>query len=118
MASLQPARYVPIYDINPTTGVSIEVFYADRTLETFGRGGAGWFWWQRRCGCSPDGSPTGPFATSYSAYRHAMIADAGRLLMRERFANRTALSMCHACDTEQPTQDDTRLKILVFTSNF
>ena len=46
------------------------------------------------------------------------IADAGRLLMRERFANRTALSMCHACDTEQPTQDDTRLKILVFTSNF
>jgi hypothetical protein len=21
------------------------VFYADRTLETFGRGGAGWFWW-------------------------------------------------------------------------
>jgi hypothetical protein len=25
-------------DTHPQTGVSIEVFYADRTLETFGRG--------------------------------------------------------------------------------
>jgi hypothetical protein len=55
------------------TGASIEVFFADR-LATFGRGGAGWFWWSRRRGCSPDGSPTGPFATSYAAYRHAMIS--------------------------------------------
>jgi hypothetical protein len=38
----------PLYDILPLTGLSIEVFYADRTLETFGRGGAGWFWWPRR----------------------------------------------------------------------
>ena len=47
---------------------------ADRTLETFGRGGAGWFWWPRRRGCSPDASAIGPFATSYAAYRHAMGA--------------------------------------------
>jgi hypothetical protein len=47
----------PLFDIDPLTGVSIEVFYTDRTLETFGRGGAGWFWWPRRRGCSPDGSP-------------------------------------------------------------
>ena len=59
----------PLFDIHPRTGVSIEVFYADRTLETFGRGGAGWFWWSRRRGFSPDGSATGPFATSYAAYR-------------------------------------------------
>ena len=26
----------------------------------------------RRRGCSPDGPATGPFATSYAAYRHAM----------------------------------------------
>ena len=64
----------PLYDILPLTGLSIEVFYADRTLETFGRGGAGWFWWPRRRGSSPDGSPIGPFATSYAAYRHAMNA--------------------------------------------
>jgi hypothetical protein len=38
----------PLYDIHPQTGATIEVLYADRTLETFGRGGAGWFWWPRR----------------------------------------------------------------------
>ena len=64
----------PLFDIDPATGVSIEVFYAGHTLETFGRGGCGWFWCPRQRGCSPDGSPTGPFATSYSAYRHAMNA--------------------------------------------
>jgi hypothetical protein len=68
----QRAAHAPLYDIHPRTGVSIEVFYADRTLETFGRCGAGWFWWSRRRGFSPNGSPTGPFATSYAAYRHAM----------------------------------------------
>ena len=49
-----PKQQAPLYDINPATGVSIEVFYADRTLETFGWGGAGWFWWSLRRGCSPD----------------------------------------------------------------
>jgi len=68
----QHARYEPLYDVNPRTGVSIEVFFMDRTLETFGRCGAGWFWWPRRRGCSPDRAATGPFPTSYSAYRHAM----------------------------------------------
>ena len=62
----------PLYDIDPQTGATIEVFYADRELETFGRCGAGWFWWSRRKDFSPDGSPTGPFATSYAAYRHAL----------------------------------------------
>ena len=46
------------------------------------------------------------------------IADASHLLMHERFANRTSLSMCHACDMEQPTHDDTWLESLVFTSIF
>jgi hypothetical protein len=67
-------QYEPLYDIDPETGVSIEVFYSDRTLETFGRQGAGWFWWPRRYGCSPDGPATGPFATSYAAYRHVTTA--------------------------------------------
>jgi hypothetical protein len=66
-------RYEPLFDIHPVTGASVEVFWADTTLETFGRGGAGWFWWPRQRGCSPDGSPIGPFATSYAAYRHAMV---------------------------------------------
>src|SRR3984957_6256286 len=68
----QHARHEPLYDIHPLSGISIEVFYADRTLETFGRCGAGWFWWPRQRGCSPEGPATGPFATSYAAYRHAV----------------------------------------------
>jgi hypothetical protein len=68
----QRGRREPLYDINPRTGVSIEVFFSDRTLETFGRCGAGWFWWPRRLGFSPEGPATGPFATSYAAYRHAL----------------------------------------------
>ena len=68
----QRSRLEPLFDINPLTGISIEVFCSDRTLETFGRGGCGWFWWSRRRGFSPDGPATGPFATSYAAYRHAM----------------------------------------------
>jgi hypothetical protein len=69
----QRAFREPLYDTDPRTGATIEVFYADRGLETFGRCGAGWFWWHRRRGHAPDRSPTGPFATSYAAYRHAAI---------------------------------------------
>jgi hypothetical protein len=62
--------YEPLYDIDPRTGASIEVFYADKVLaESFGTGGAGWFWWSCKPSCLPDAPPTGPFATSYSAYR-------------------------------------------------
>jgi hypothetical protein len=67
-----PRPREPLFDVHPLTGVSIEVFYSDRTLETFGREGAGWFWWPRRRGCAPADTPTGPFATSYAAYRHAL----------------------------------------------
>jgi hypothetical protein len=70
----QWARYEPLFDVHPWTGVSFEVFYSDRTLETFGRLGAGWFWWSRRRGFSPAGLATGPFPTSYAAYRHTMNA--------------------------------------------
>jgi hypothetical protein len=68
----QRAAHEPLYDIDLQTGVSFEVFYSDRTLETFGRGGAGWFWWSRRRGFSPNSPATGPFATSYAAYRNAL----------------------------------------------
>ena len=69
---MQRAAHDPLFVVHPRTGASIEVFYADRTLETFGRCGAGWFWWPRRRSYSPDRAATGPFATSYAAYRHAM----------------------------------------------
>jgi len=69
----QRPRREPLYDIDPQTGATIEVFYADRELETFGRGCAGWFWWPRRRGSSPASPATGPFATSYAAYRHGPV---------------------------------------------
>jgi hypothetical protein len=62
-------QHEPLYDINPRTGIDFEVFYSDRTLETFGRSGAGWFWWPRQRGFSPASPATGPFATSYAAFR-------------------------------------------------
>jgi hypothetical protein len=68
----QLSRLEPLFDVHPQTGVSFEVFYADRALETFGRRGSGWFWWCRRPGFAPDGLATGPFATSYAAYRQAL----------------------------------------------
>ena len=64
-------NHEPLFDVHPRTGVSFEVFFSDRAMETFGRGGAGWFWWPRLSGFSPEGPATGPFATSYAAYRHA-----------------------------------------------
>lgn len=61
-----------LFDLHPRTGLSIEVFFADRTMETFGRCGAGWFWQMRRRGFAPEGPPSGPFSTTYAAYRNAM----------------------------------------------
>jgi hypothetical protein len=62
----------PLFDVHPVTGLSLEVFYADRSLESFGWRGAGWYWCRRRRGYAADGPAVGPFPTSYSAYRHAM----------------------------------------------
>src|SRR6266403_5778575 len=70
-------KHEPLFDVHPRTGATIEIFYADRALETFGRCGAGWFYWSRRRGFAPDGPATGPFATSYSAYHHALGTDLG-----------------------------------------
>jgi hypothetical protein len=65
-------RFEPIYDADPRTGASIEVFYADRALAmSFESLRAGFFHWSCKPGSLPD-APTGPFATSYSAYRDAL----------------------------------------------
>jgi hypothetical protein len=71
MSSRDQRRFEPLFDIHPVTCASIEVFFTDKTLETFGSAGAGWFWWPRRRGFAPDGPAIGPFSTSYSAYRDA-----------------------------------------------
>ena len=60
----------PLYDIDPQSGASVEIFYADRVLATsFGARDTGWFWWACQRGSVPEGLPTGPFANGYLAYR-------------------------------------------------
>lgn len=67
-----PKAYEPLYEIDPLTGTSVEIFYADYALaKSFGRG-AGWFWWSCQSGFLPDAEPAGPFATSDAAYRDAL----------------------------------------------
>jgi hypothetical protein len=69
----RPAAFEPLYDRDPETGDTIEMFYADRVLAgSFGRS-AGWFWWTCRPGCLPHTEPAGPFATTYQAYRDATM---------------------------------------------
>jgi hypothetical protein len=67
-------KYEPLFDTHPVTGVRVEILYADRTLESFGRRGAGYFWCPRRRAFAPDGPARGPFPTSYAAYRDAFAA--------------------------------------------
>jgi hypothetical protein len=69
------AAHEPLYDIHPRTGAIIEVFYAERVLaRSSGACGPGWFWWTTQRGCLPHGLPTGPFGTSYRAYRDAALS--------------------------------------------
>jgi hypothetical protein len=77
----------PLYDIDPHTGASLEVFYADRVLaHSFGRS-TGWFWWTCQRGFAPDGLPTGLFAASYAGTTDAISSRAvAKVLQRPRQA--------------------------------
>ena len=62
----------PIFDVHPVTSASIEVFYVDTSLMSFG-GGRCWLVLQvRRRGFAPEGTAHGQLPTTYSAYRDAM----------------------------------------------
>jgi len=60
----------PLYDTDPRTVMTIEVFYADHLLA--GMRAAGWFWWTCKPGLVPAWPPIGPFSTAYQAYRDAL----------------------------------------------
>ena len=58
-----------LYEIDPTTGTTIEIFCADRVVaQSFGAHAAGWYWRQRG---SPN-LPSGPFTVCLVAYRDAL----------------------------------------------
>lgn len=67
---MRRAANEPLYDIEPRTGASLEVLYADRVIaHSFDAPGPGWFWWTCQRSCLPDDLLTGPFevAISYTA---------------------------------------------------
>lgn len=65
--------YEPLYDIDPETGGTVQVFYVGRRLaELSGMRGAGWFWTLGRPGLLRGGAPMGPFTSGYAAYRDAL----------------------------------------------
>jgi hypothetical protein len=67
--------FEPLYDIDPQTGASVEIFYADPAVaRSFGTSEAGWFCWSCQNGSLP-GPPTGPFGTSFAAYRERWVAE-------------------------------------------
>lgn len=67
---MQSAKFEPTYDVDPSTGAMIEVFFADRVFTSMN--GTGWFWWSCEPGQVPQWPPVGPFATAYRAYRNAL----------------------------------------------
>jgi hypothetical protein len=84
------AAYEPLYDIDPHTGASIEIFHADGVLAaSFGRR-AGWYWWSCLPGCLPHTAPHGPFATSYGAFRDALTRGGSATQFGRRIATCSA----------------------------
>jgi hypothetical protein len=58
-----------LYEIDPRTAATIEIFYADRALaESIGARAPGWYWRERG---SPV-APSGPFLVSLDAYQNAL----------------------------------------------
>ena len=66
------AAYQPLYDVDPRTGASVEVFYAGAVVARSVGACDGWYWRTWRGGSLPD-TPVGPFATSYAAYRNVAL---------------------------------------------
>jgi hypothetical protein len=64
-----------LYEIDPRSGQTIEIFYADRAFaRSFGARGAGFYWRERG---SPHGVK-GPFVVCFDAYRSATQAMTAR----------------------------------------
>ena len=63
-----------LYEIDPRSGATIEIFYADSAFaQSFGARAAGWYWRHRQADYSA-GVPAGPFLICLDAYRDALAA--------------------------------------------
>jgi hypothetical protein len=82
---MQRARYQLLYETDPRTGATIEIFHADRVFA--GMRGAGWFWWTCDPGSLPEWPPVGPFATAYRAYCDALIKGRTRSEVSDKSAS-------------------------------
>jgi hypothetical protein len=81
--------YEPLYDIDPHTGATIEIFYADPTLAASFGANAGWYWRSCQRGNRP-GHPHGPYPTSYRACGEAL-----------RVASDDARQVCSVAGTDR-----------------
>jgi hypothetical protein len=70
----------PLYEVDPITGVTVDVFYATATLASSFSACPGWYWRTWRGGSFPD-TPVGPFSTQYAAYRNVALR---RLALRSK----------------------------------
>jgi len=64
-------RGCTLYEIDPRTGQTIEIFYADSVVaQSFGARGTGFYWRMRDCSSDV---PSGPFIICLDAYRDALL---------------------------------------------
>ena len=92
------------------------VLYADRALEAFGRRlGLVLVVASARVFARRPGDCSVPHALRSVSARDGR-GDDQRLMMHERLANRTTLSMCRTWDIDEPTRDATTSESLVFAS--
>jgi hypothetical protein len=73
VTSCAKRAYEPLYEIDPHTGITIEIFYADQVLAASFGANAGWYWWSCHRGSRP-GQPHGPFHSGYRAYGDALFS--------------------------------------------
>ena len=115
MASSSPRkrRYGPLFDVHPVTGDSIEVFYADRTLESFGRLGAGWYWWSRQARVCSRRPGMGPSHELFGISRRSAFCGRSRAIVGDS----TPASCWYLCWYELNAKSKSRVFSIYYSGN-
>jgi hypothetical protein len=75
------SAHEPLCSLQPLSGATIEVFYADQVFKSMRA--EGWFWWSYTPGDIPEWPPNGPHATSCDAFRDASARQSGASLDKD-----------------------------------